>query len=374
MEVQPTLNGYELGRRLGYQGPRRGLCHSTPCDKSARMTKMDNKKEHLVSTESSEDRVKKVGHDRPKDEAELERCEVCLKYFKRGRGLKIHQTKMGCKKKLEETGLHRTSGKSEVGSIQEQNHSGAASRVDQNNFEQPQLHAGEEDSQKDIERKQTKQTQITSWLKSIRGKENLGKSTQKCPNKRPTGEHDRSNREEATMVSENRKPVPSSNSGEQKNSLMSWLETYGKRECKRKQMEEVKGNIGPEDISVEDLKSRQQNITIGPANEVLVKHHLNMTRSDFRSLARNNYVNDKIIDQYLRLIKERNDKDQELPSVATQTVFFFKKLDRLGLEEGSKQTENWIKENLLEKDLFLIPIHKKRSLGLDRCRYEYTDS
>ena len=379
MEIQPTLNGYELGRRLGYQGPRRGLCHSTPCDKSARMTKKDNKTEHLVSTGSSQDRLKKVGHDRPKDESELERCEVCLKYFKRGRGLKIHQTKMGCKKKLEETGLHRTSGKSEVGSIQEQNHSVAASRVDQNNFEQPQLHAGEEDSQKDIERKQTKQTQITSWLKSIRGKENLGKSTQKCPNKRPTGEHDRSNKEEATMVSENRKLAPSSNSGEQKNSLMSWLETYGKREYKRKQMEEVKGNIGPEDISVEDLKSRQQNITIGPPDEVLVKHHLNMTRSDFRSLASNNYVNDKIIDQYLRLIKERNDKDQELPSVATQTVFFFKKLDRLGLEEGSKQTENWIKENLLEKDLFLIPIHKKDHwslIGVDmnKLTVEYFDS
>ena len=112
----------------------------------------------------------------------------------------------------------------------------------------------------------------------------------------------------------------------------------------------MRGNIGPEDISVEDLKSRPQNITIGPADEVLVKHHLNMTRSYFRFLASNNYVNDKMIDQYLRLIKERNDKDQELPSVATQTVFFFKKLDRLGLEEGSKQTENWIKENMLEKE------------------------
>ena len=204
MEIRPTLNGYELGRRLGYQGPRRGLCHSSPCDKSARMTKMDNKKECLVSTEASQGRLMKVGHDPPKDETELERCEVCLKYFKRGRGLKIHQTKMGCKKKLKETGLHRTSGKSEVGSIQEQNHSGAASRVDQNNSEHPQLNAGEEDSQKDIERKQTKQTQITSWLKSSIGKENLGKSTKKCPKKRPTGELDRSNREEATMVSENR--------------------------------------------------------------------------------------------------------------------------------------------------------------------------
>ena len=78
MEVQPTLNGYELGRRLGYQGRRRGLCHSTPCNKSARMTKIDNKKEHLASTESSQDRLNKLDHDRPKDETELERCEVFL--------------------------------------------------------------------------------------------------------------------------------------------------------------------------------------------------------------------------------------------------------------------------------------------------------
>merc|ERR1712032_503899 len=88
------------------------------------------------------------------------------------------------------------------------------------------------------------------------------------------------------------------------------------------------------ELSVSGLAERQKAIITGPPNEILVKHQLQMTRSDFRSLFDKNYLNDKIIDQYLLLIKQRNENDQNLPSVSVQSVYFYQKLDRLGVEKG----------------------------------------
>ena len=41
MTVQQNETSYELGRRLGQQGPRKVPCHSAPCDKSTRMTQLN---------------------------------------------------------------------------------------------------------------------------------------------------------------------------------------------------------------------------------------------------------------------------------------------------------------------------------------------
>ena len=106
------------------------------------------------------------------------------------------------------------------------------------------------------------------------------------------------------------------------------------------------------------------NIREGPGNEVLVKNNLWLTRTDFRSLADNNYLNDKIIDEYLTLIQMRNSKDHTLPEIATFTVFLYHKLERLGLEEGYRDTETWIKEDIREKDMVFFPIHKDHHSSL----------
>ena len=47
-------------------------------------------------------------------------------------------------------------------------------------------------------------------------------------------------------------------------------------------------------------------LTEGPPDYILCSHFLQIKRRDFRSLAGNNYLNDKIIDQYLELIRQRN--------------------------------------------------------------------
>ena len=101
----------------------------------------------------------------------------------------------------------------------------------------------------------------------------------------------------------------------------------------------------------------QVNIKQGPAKEVLAKHGLHLTRGDFRSLSGRNYLNDKIIEEYLRLVAARNEEDSQLPSVHVCSVFLFKQLSKFGLEEGCRRTRNWIKEDITTKDMVLFPIH-----------------
>ena len=51
-----------------------------------------------------------------------------------------------------------------------------------------------------------------------------------------------------------------------------------------------------------------------------------MRRGDYRSLTGNNYVNDKVIDEYMFLIKERN-QTENLPDIGVLSVHMFKLLD-----------------------------------------------
>ena len=72
-----------------------------------------------------------------------------------------------------------------------------------------------------------------------------------------------------------------------------------------------------------------------------------------------NYLNDKIIEEYLRLISARNEEDSQLPSVHVCSVFLYKQLDKFGLEEGCRRTRNWIKEDITTKDMVFFPIHSR---------------
>ena len=91
---------------------------------------------------------------------------------------------------------------------------------------------------------------------------------------------------------------------------------------------------------------------------------LNLKREDFRCLIGRNYLNDQIIDQYLILVQRRNESSPDLPKVQACTTFLYTKLKKCGLEEGSKQTERWLPEDLLEKDLILFPIHNQHHWSL----------
>ena len=64
---------------------------------------------------------------RNKDNELMTQCEVCKKYYLRGRGIKIHQKKAGCHLKLNQ---HRNHHKSEAAVVQEEHHSEDSSQVD----------------------------------------------------------------------------------------------------------------------------------------------------------------------------------------------------------------------------------------------------
>ena len=62
------------------------------------------------------------------DDEKKEQCVVCRRMFVRGRGLKIHQAKSGCKERM--TASHRRLCKSEANSTQELHHSDADGHVE----------------------------------------------------------------------------------------------------------------------------------------------------------------------------------------------------------------------------------------------------
>ena len=96
----------------------------------------------------------------------------------------------------------------------------------------------------------------------------------------------------------------------------------------------------------------------GPGAEVLSRNWMNLTRADYRTLQGKRYLNDKIIDSYIHLIQERSTASPDLPTVYGLTTFFYTQLSTFGLEEGSKRTQDWIKEDLREKDWIFCPIHR----------------
>ena len=118
-----------------------------------------------------------------------------------------------------------------------------------------------------------------------------------------------------------------------------------------------------------NLKELEKKVERGCPNEILVKNNMGMTRTDLRALVGNNYLNDKIIDEYFLLIKQRNEREQTTADIEVCTVFLYHMLDKFGLEEGSNRTKNWIKSDLTKKDLILVPIHK-----LDHWSLVYIDN
>ena len=85
---------------------------------------MDNETEQRLGLQKDGSKRQRKS-ERSKD-YETEQCFVCKGFFKKGKGLKIHQTKAGCMKKAEE---HRKAYKSEAIKVQDKNHSDLEGRV-----------------------------------------------------------------------------------------------------------------------------------------------------------------------------------------------------------------------------------------------------
>ena len=390
----------------------------------------------------------------------METCVVCKGSYKKGRGLKIHQKKSGCFKKLAD--LHRNKCKSEAPNTQEPNHSDVRSQVDQNGEatetssvegqvknrgekgqdrqigekkEEPEdggtrqpkgeelgqrnktregdaleihvepslyaevdtwLNTTVQDKNPDTEQemKKTNQEDIRSWLKrkelrkeTISADELLGDTRRvlvkenKDPKKQLNREKASSRAEEPpkdtrrVLAKENQDPRKQPNldqmcpeedtkQGETKDKqdIRTWLETgKAKTEAGSKPDGQKRENTGDTRRVLAKERDAQSQVEImeGPANVVLSKHGLHLTRGDFRSLADKNYLNDKIIEEYLRLIASRNEDDSQLPTVYSCSVFLYKQLDKFGLDEGWKRTKRWIREDITAKDYVLFPIHNR---------------
>ena len=124
------------------------------------------------------------------------------------------------------------------------------------------------------------------------------------------------------------------------------------------QSEKVQKEPGILMLSSDDQAQMRKRIAQGNKEDIMVEHNLCMRKRDMRSLQGVNWLGDKIIDEYLWLIKRRSEANNDYPTMIAMTVFFYKKLDRLGLTEGYEQTSNWITEDLREKEVILVPIHK----------------
>ena len=97
-----------------------------------------------------------------------------------------------------------------------------------------------------------------------------------------------------------------------------------------------------------------ENLNSGPPDDVLSKHRIQMRRRDYRSLSGRNYLNDKIIDEYLTLIKERNEQGG-LTSIYAFPSYVFPHL----LQDFShyEYVEEKIKTDLTLGGIVVIPIH-----------------
>ena len=65
-------------------------------------------------------------------------------------------------------------------------------------------------------------------------------------------------------------------------------------------------------------KGREVDVDKGPPEEVLVDNGtrgLQLRRRDLQTLSGKNLLNDKIVNQYVELIKKRNEADSSLPSI-----------------------------------------------------------
>ena len=150
--------------------------------------------------------------------------------------------------------------------------------------------------------------------------------------------------------------------------LRTWLDQNDKRDSRKIHLKEtnedsrtVLEQAGPEELKTREgrseIKTLTHNINTGPADDILSKNNnLQMRRGDYRSLTGNNYVNDKVIDEYMFLIKERN-QTGNLPAVGVLSVHMFKLLDE-NFQTGYEKTRNWIREDLTQKDIILVPIHR----------------
>ncbi|XP_014460095.1 sentrin-specific protease 2 isoform X2 [Alligator mississippiensis] len=99
----------------------------------------------------------------------------------------------------------------------------------------------------------------------------------------------------------------------------------------------------------------------GQQNEILSSaFKLKVTRGDIQTLRNHQWLNDEVINFYMNLLVERNNK-QGLPVLHAFSTFFYPKLT----SGGYQAVRRWTKGvDIFSKDLILVPIHLQVHWGL----------
>ena len=97
---------------------------------------------------------------------------------------------------------------------------------------------------------------------------------------------------------------------------------------------------------------------LGGDGLVVKSHNINIETKDLHRLTGENWLNDKIIELYLKMISDRSSTDvyrrEKLPKVYAMSSYFFENL----MNRGTTAVEKWTKDvDIFEFDLILVPIH-----------------
>ncbi|XP_036063198.1 sentrin-specific protease 2-like [Onychomys torridus] len=122
--------------------------------------------------------------------------------------------------------------------------------------------------------------------------------------------------------------------------------------------EQEKGRGTDEVLDItEDMEKEVRNaLGPGPQEEILTSaFKLHITRGDIHTLKNGEWLNDEVINFYMNLLVERNNK-KGYPAVHVFNTFFYPKLKHGGYCSVKRWTRG-IK--LFEKEIVLVPIHQK---------------
>ena len=126
-----------------------------------------------------------------------------------------------------------------------------------------------------------------------------------------------------------------------------------------------KSTDDPTENTKDEYKKLLKNLNSGPPDDVISEYKYRILRRDYRSLTGHNFLNDRIIDAYLDLIKERNVKEK-MSKIYPLECYMFTKLER-NFKESFEQLFRWIKTDLTDYDIILVPIHKNSHWTLISC-------
>ena len=132
--------------------------------------------------------------------------------------------------------------------------------------------------------------------------------------------------------------------------IREWLSSKPKMEV---------GKAKPRNVETQKEKEFEaivKSLDKGPPDEILSRKYLEMSRRDYRSLAGRNYLNDKIIDEYLYIIQERNQIEQ-MQRVYALTTHAYSWLEA-DFERNFPKVSRWCIRDITSMDMILVPIHK----------------